>query len=157
MAMEQNDMATSTIRLMKDLGTSGQALPTPGHQRNITGGRTEQPVALAEEERPHLVSQIADQTDAEGGGSGMPECTTEPTGDVVGSISETSMKVGAHLITPMTCQRASLNIGGAQVSAESSHQHREQVDIWHFGLLTSCPVYLETLVPQLVHVAINWP
>lgn len=51
-------VATSTVKLMKVLGISGPAL-APGSKRLSQSGGAEQPVAMAEEERSNMVSQIA--------------------------------------------------------------------------------------------------
>lgn len=50
----QGFIATSTVKLMRDLGITGKAL----HPAVKELSRVEQPVAMTEKKRPYLISQI---------------------------------------------------------------------------------------------------
>ena len=58
------------------------------YQGCIGGGREKQPVALDEEARPLLGSEIASQDDTEGVVFGMPGFTVESSRGVVGSLTK---------------------------------------------------------------------
>lgn len=75
---------------------------TPGHQGASKDGRVEQQMAMAEEKIPYLVSHIRRLDRHRKGCPGMPGSTAEPTRDVVGIVSKT-LKVGAHLTSPVMC------------------------------------------------------
>ncbi|KAK0134234.1 putative histone-lysine N-methyltransferase PRDM6 [Merluccius polli] len=74
--------------------------PVLSHQ-SCGGSRAKQPVAVDEEARSLLGPEVAGQDDTEGGVSGTPEVTVEPSSS--GVINETSRNEGAHLKAPL-CQ-----------------------------------------------------